>query len=330
MSVFVDVHNHVIPQPVIDEVAREPGYGIRIADGRWHGRLVHPLVDEFYDPAAKLRRLDEAGIDAAVVSIAPPAFFYDRPEALGLRVWEAANAGLAEFCGAAPGRLRWFATLPMQQPGEAVRMYREAVAAGCAGVAVATSIAGRRLDEEEYEEFWAAAAQHGLPVLVHPWFNEPHPALDSYYLQNVIGNPVETTVMAERLICAGVFERHPGLRLILMHGGGFLPYQAGRLCHARGVRPELAGAPSPEQIRLAFGQLYFDTITHDAAALRYLVERVGADHVVLGTDLPYDMGLHQPLDTLRSALPEEVVTRVAGDNPCRLFGIGSRPAARPA
>lgn len=327
---FVDVHNHVIPQPVIDEVAREEAYGVQIADGRWHGRLAFPLEEEFYDPDAKLRRLDRAGIDVAVVSMAPPAYFYDRPATLGLRVWEAANTGLAEFCSHDPARLRWLAHLPMQHQDEAIAMYRKAVASGCAGAAVATSIAGRRLDGEEYQDFWAAAEEQGLPVLVHPYFNEPHPALDSYYLQNVIGNPLETTVTVERLVCAGVFERHPGLRLILMHGGGFLPYQTGRLCHARGVRPELASSPTPEQIWRAFGQLYFDTITHDAAALRYLVERVGVDHVVLGTDLPYDMGLHQPLATLRSALPEEVVTRVAGDNPCHLFGIPVRPAARPA
>jgi aminocarboxymuconate-semialdehyde decarboxylase len=324
--VFVDVHNHVIPQAVIDVVAGDDAYGVRLADGKWRGQLAFPLEAEFYDPAAKLHRLDRAGIGAAVVSMAPPAYFYDRPAALGLRVWEAANAGLAGFCSHDPARLRWLAHLPMQQQDEAIAMYRKAVAAGCAGVAVATSIAGRRLDGEEYEGFWAVAEEQGLPVLVHPYFNEPHAALLSYYLQNVIGNPLETTLTVERLICAGVFERHPRLRLVLMHGGGFLPYQAGRLCHARGVRPELADSPTPAQIWRAFDQLYFDTITHDAAALRYLVERVGADHVVLGTDLPYDMGLHAPLDTLRAALPEAVVTRVAGDNPGRLFGIGSRQA----
>lgn len=322
------MHNHVIPEPVIGMVTGQDAYGVRIADGQWQGRLTFPLAEEFYDPAAKLARLEEAGIDGAVVSIAPPAFFYDRPATLGLGVWEAANEGLAAFCAHAPGRLRWLAHLPMQRPDEAIRMYAEAVAAGCAGAAVATSIAGRRLDEEEYEGFWSAAGEHGLPVLIHPYFNEPHPALDPYYLQNVIGNPVETTIVVERMLCAGLFGRHPGLRLILMHGGGFLPYQAGRLCHARGVRPELAGSPTPEEIGRAFGQLYFDTITHDAAALRYLVERVGADHVLLGTDLPYDMGLHTPLETLRDALPEDVVTQVAGDNPCRLFGITTRPPAR--
>ena len=318
---FVDVHNHVIPQPVIDVVAADEAYGVAIVDGRWEGQLAFGLEAEFYDPDAKLRRLDKAGITVAVVSTAPPAFFYDRPAALGTGVWEAANVGLSEFCRHEPARLRWLAHLPMQLPDEAVRMYREAVAAGCSGAAIGTSIAGRRLDEAEFERFWSVVEEHGLPVLVHPWFNEPHSALNSYYLQNVIGNPLETTIVVERLICAGVLQRHPGLRLILMHGGGFLPYQTGRLCHARGVRPELVDAPAPDQIWGAFGQLYFDTITHDAAALRYLVERVGVDHVVLGTDLPYDMGLHAPVQTLLDALPQDVVTRIAGENPSRLFRI---------
>lgn len=319
---FVDVHNHVIPQAVIDIVTGDDRYGVTVGDGRWKASLLtFPLDEEFYDPAAKVRRLEQAGIDLAVVSIAPPAFLYDRDPRLGLDAWEAANQGLAEFCRYKSDRLRWLAHLPMQRPDAAVRMYRQAVADGCSGVAVGTSIAGRRLDEDEFDEFWSVAEEVGRPVLIHPWFNEPHAALNDYYLQNVIGNPLETTVVVERLICKGVLERHPGLRLVLMHGGGFLPYQTGRLCHAQGVRPELAGAPSPRQIWKYFRQLYFDTITHDPAALRYLVDRFGAEQVVLGTDLPYDMGLPTPLQTLREALPEDVLAKVAGETPMRLFGV---------
>ena len=114
-----------------------------------------------------------------------------------------------------------------------------------------------------FEEFWAAAEQAGRPVLVHPAFNEPNPALEPYYFQNVIGNPLETTVMVERMICAGVFALHPGLRLVVLHGGGYLPYQAGRLAHACRVRPEIPVQAS--DVWEAFGQLYFDTITHDTA-----------------------------------------------------------------
>jgi aminocarboxymuconate-semialdehyde decarboxylase len=160
-------------------------------------------------------------------------------------------------------------------------------------------------------------------VLIHPAFNEPHPALEPYYLQNVAGNPLETTITAERLICAGALSRHPGLRLILLHGGGYLPYQAGRLAHACGVRPEIA--VTADDVRRAFGQLYFDTITHDVAALRFLAERVGVDHVLLGTDLPFDMAMRDPAGTLAGAFEDAAFTKVCSSNAARLFGL--RPAA---
>ena len=319
---YVDVHNHVIPTSVIDLVASDASYGVQISDGEWGGALSFPLVDEFFDPAAKLKHLDEVGIAGAVVSMSPPGFFYDRAPGSGLALWDAANAGMAEFCADHGDRLRWLAHLPMQDPDAAVAAYRQAVDAGASGAAVGTSIAGRRLDEEQYERFWSVAEEIDRPVLVHPWFNEPHAALNSFYLQNVIGNPLETTVVVERMICAGVFQRHPGIRLILMHGGGFLPYQTGRLCHAREVRPELAGAPSPGEIWRAFQQLYFDTITHDADSLRYLASKVGLDHVVLGTDMPFDMAMQTPMETLREVFDEAEVMTIAEDTPARLFGLG--------
>jgi aminocarboxymuconate-semialdehyde decarboxylase len=198
-------------------------------------------------------------------------------------------------------------------------VYASAVAAGAVGAAIGTSIAGRRLDEPEFGAFWAKADELGRPVLVHPVFNCPHPALGQWYLQNAIGNPLETTIVVERLICAGVFERYPRVRLVLMHGGGFLPYQTGRLVHARRVRPELVD--TPVNAWDFFGRLYFDTITHDAQALRYLVERVGVGNVVLGTDLPFDMALTQPAAALAEALTPEQAEAVAIANPRRLFGL---------
>jgi aminocarboxymuconate-semialdehyde decarboxylase len=227
---------------------------------------------------------------------------------------------MAEFCAHAPGRLHWLANLPMQAPGLAAGMYADAVAAGAVGAAIGTSIAGRRLDEADFEVFWAQADAIARPVLIHPAFNCRHPALDQWYLQNAIGNPLETTIVVERLICAGVLARHPRVRLLLMHGGGFLPYQTGRLVHARSVRPELDGAPV--NAWEFFDRLYFDTITHDAQALRYLVERVGLDHVVLGTDLPFDMALATPVAALTDALTDAQAQAVAVTNPRRLFGLG--------
>ena len=323
----VDVHNHVMPTEVLDLLRAEPGYGVTLDDaGNWSGahHAPFPVTPSFYDPVAKLAYMDERKVGAAVTSPPPPLFFYEVGTAEGERLCQATNEGLARFCRHDPERLHWLANLPMQDPEAAVTAYRAAVRDGAIGAAIGTSIAGRRLDEPEFERFWATADELGLPVLVHPAWNEPHAGLDDFYMQNAIGNPLETTVMVERLICAGVLARHRSVRLVLLHGGGYVPYQAGRLAHACTVRPEIS--ISAADVWDAFDQLYFDTITHDAAALRYLVERVGADRVVLGTDMPFDMSEDRPMEALAEALDDEQVIAVGTTNPARLFGIASRSA----
>lgn len=318
---FLDVHNHVIPQTVLRLGEQESRLGFSVEGGTWRGQhhVPFPFSPTFHSPEDKVRDLTERGLWGAVISPAPPLFGYDLDPDLAVRLCEATNEGMAQFCEYAPDRLHWLANLPMQSPEEAARMYAAAVEAGAVGAAMGTSIAGRRLDEPEYEVFWARADAIGRPVLIHPAFNCAHPALNQWYLQNAIGNPLETTIVVERLICSGVLDRHPSVRLLLMHGGGFLPYQAGRLVHARTVRPELAEAP--ENAWDYFGRLYFDTITHDARALRYLVDRVGLDNVVLGTDLPFDMALAKPVQTLTEALDESQVQAIAVTNPRKLFGL---------
>jgi aminocarboxymuconate-semialdehyde decarboxylase len=326
---LVDVHNHVMPTEVLDLFHRDPGYGVTVEGCRWTGvhHVPFEIAASFYDPAAKLAEMDSSAIASAVVSSPPPLFFYDVSSDRGAAACEAANQGMARFCAAAAGRLDWLANLPMQDPPLAVQVYRAAGAQGCVGAAIGTSIAGRRLDEPAFEEFWAAAEAMGRPVLMHPAFNQAHAALEPYYLQNVIGNPLETTVAVERMICAGVFAKHPGLRLIVLHGGGYLPYQAGRLAHACRVRPEIT--ISADDVWGAFAQVYFDTITHDAAALAYLVQRVGLDHVLLGTDLPFDMALPEPAALLEQALSQAEAQAVGAKNAARLFSlrpVGGQPA----
>ena len=319
---YIDVHNHVIPDAVLRLAEQDSRLGISVRDGLFRSphHVPFPLLPAFHSPPEKVADLAGRGLWGAVISPAPVLFGYDLAPDVAVSLCQASNEGMAEFCAHASDRLHWLANLPMQAPGRAGGMYAEAVAAGAVGAAVGTSIAGRRLDEADFETFWARADAIARPVLVHPAFNCSHPALDQWYLQNAIGNLLETTITAERLICAGVLARHPQVRLLLMHGGGFLPYQAGRLVHARSVRPELAG--TPENAWDFFGQLYFDTITHDAAALRYLVGRAGLEHVVLGTDQPFDMALAAPVATLTEALTEEQVQAVAVTNPRRLFGLG--------
>ncbi len=320
----IDVHDHAIPPEALELLRREPVYGDRIDASTMHVTGDHPpfaLHDAFVDPAAKLAQLERLGIDAAVVSLAPTVFHYEVETAAGEALALAVNEGLARFAAHDDRRLRWMAHVPLQAPERAVAVLEQAAAQGAVAVEVGTSVAGRRLDAPELDVFWEGVQRLRRTVMLHPAALEPHRGLTSFYLQNVIGFPLETTIAVERLICAGVLDRHPEVELLLVHGGGFFPYQAGRLRHAASVRPELAGTRDPWSY---VGRLWFDTITHDAAALRHLLVRVGADRVVLGTDLPFDMAPREPVRELEAALAPALVRRVAEENPARLVGVRAR------
>ncbi len=198
----------------------------------------------------------------------------------------------------------------MADPGRVAGFLEEAVADGAVGVEVGPNIAGRRLDEAEYEPFWATAERLGVPVMIHPAFNEDNRGISDFYFQNVIGNQLETTIAIERLIAAGVLDKYPGVRVVLVHAGGYYPFQAGRLRHARTVRVELQDSPTDPWKYL--DQVVVDTITHDTDTLRHLVSRVGRDNVVMGTDLPFDMATPEPIKMLEAAADAET-------NPAKLY-----------
>jgi aminocarboxymuconate-semialdehyde decarboxylase len=315
----IDTHNHAIPEPALDLLRKEKVYRVTIEGDRVSGgnHVGYPLFPSFFDPSAKLAELERAGLEAAVISAAPPTFYYEVDAEAGEAMCRAVNTGLAELCTHSPDRFRWMAHVPMQAPERAAVVLAEAAGAGCVGVEVASSIAGHRLDEPELTPFWAQADALEMPVMIHPAYNQPHPALEAWYLQNVIGNMLETTIAIERLICAGVLDQHPAVRVLLVHAGGYFPYQAGRLRHARTVRPELSSAPEdPWAYR---GQVLADAITHDEEALGYLVAKMGVENVVMGTDLPFDMATPHPMAALTNAVDAETARHIAEDNPARLF-----------
>jgi aminocarboxymuconate-semialdehyde decarboxylase len=318
--VKIDVHNHAIPERAIELLNSEPVFGLQIHNGTWRGG--HHADFEFDraldDPAAKLTQLEARGLDAAVVSVAPPLFYTELELEPADALSAATNRGLAEWQDAHPDRLRWMAQVPIQFPERAAEVLVEQAALGAAGVEIPTRVGTRRLDEPEFEVFWSTAERLGSTVMVHPSGNEPYTGLDAFFLQNVIGNLLETTLTIERLICAGVFDRHPRLIVLFAHGGGYFPFQAGRLRHACTVRSELADAPrDPWKFR---GQIVVDTLTHDVEALRYLVKRMGVENVLVGTDLPFDMSTPEPMVELGNAVSADAVRCVAEDNPARLFG----------
>jgi len=317
----IDTHNHVIPEEAIELLDRDQVYGAHVEGRTFKGRthVDFAFADSFRSPAAKIAELEEKGLEGAVVSAAPPLFYYDvAPEACAA-MCSAVNHGLKRFTEQAPDRFRWMAHIPMPAPARAATMLEQAAADGAVGVEGGSSIVGRRLDEPEFEVFWAAAERLGLPVLIHPAYNEASRPLNDFYFQNVIGNMLESTIAIERIVCSGLLDRHPNIRIELVHSGGYFPYQAGRLRHARTVRPELSESPADPWAYI--GRIVFDTITHDRGALEYLVHRVGADNVVMGTDLPFDMATPRPMDELLAAVDATTAKKISESNPARLFGF---------
>ena len=227
-----------------------------------------------------------------------------------------------------PDRLWWMATVPLQDPQRAAEVLAEQRSRGCVGVEIGTSTGAARLDEPQFEPFWAAAAELGLPVLLHPAYQHPHPGYSRFSLQNIVGNMYETTIAIERLIMAGVLDRHPGLTVVIVHSGGYFSYQVGRLRHGRKMRTGSFPPEAPADPRVYFGRVRFDCLTHDTKALRFLIDQVGAANMLMGTDLPCDMATPEPWVALVEAVGEQTATWIAGDNVIELFGLETRaPAA---
>ena len=205
----------------------------------------------------------------------------------------------------APGRVAVLGSVPLQDPELAAGELHELMATGSfAGVEVTASVAGEYLGEPRFEPFWEAAASTGALVFVHPTTSGfALPVMAERYLWNLVGNPFETTIAAAQLLLAGTLLRHPGLRILLAHGGGAITALAGRLRH--GQQDVAAAGPPPQTPEHGADALVrrflFDSVTHSAEQLAALVHAVGADRVLLGSDYPFDMGDQDPVATVRAA-----------------------------
>jgi aminocarboxymuconate-semialdehyde decarboxylase len=225
------------------------------------------------------------------------------------------------------GRLPAMAAVPLNDPpaaAEELRRAREEL--GLVGVEIGTSVGDVMLDDPSLEPFYAAAEELRMPILLHPYLNMTSPpgaALSGFHLSNVIGNPTETFVAAARLIVGGVLDRHPGLRVQLVHAGGAFPYQLGRLEHAYEARTETK-ATARREPSAYLGNFLFDTITYDPRALDFLIALVGPERVLFGTDIPFDMS-DLSAKNLTGRVEAEVAGKILGENAVAAYGL--RPPA---
>jgi aminocarboxymuconate-semialdehyde decarboxylase len=225
-----------------------------------------------------------------VLSATPQTYYYTEEPAAAAACAMLQNDQIAKLVAAHPGRFIGIATLPMQAPERAADELARAVnRLKLRGAMIGSNAQGKNLDDPSFEPLWAVAAKLGALILVHPVNVAGAERLRSYYLNNLIGNPLDTTIAAACLVFGGVLERHPKLKVCLVHGGGFVPYQAGRWVHGWHVRPEPKAnvKQSPEPW---IDRFYYDTILHAKPQLEFLVSSVGAARVMLGSDYPYDMG----------------------------------------
>ncbi|MFI0165659.1 amidohydrolase family protein [Streptomyces sp. NPDC017095] len=326
----VDVHAHVLLPGVEALVAGLPGLEeAKALDARRNGpaalAVSGPMVRErlprLTDVRVRLAAMDAQGVDVQVVSPSPSHYHYWADEHTAEKVYRLANEATAAHCSAAPDRLRGLGLVPLQHPQQAVRALDHALAQGLAGVEISSHAPGRELSDPAYEPLWARAEESGALLFLHPFGCTLDERLDRWYLSNTVGQPTENAVALSHLIFSGVLDRHPGLKVIAAHGGGYLPTHIGRSDHAWSARSD-AGASCAHPPSSYLRRLYFDSLVHDPQVLRELVRVAGADRVLLGSDFPFDMGTEDPVGALRAArLSDSDFHAVRGGNAAALLSL---------
>ena len=294
----IDVHTHVLTEETIALLQKEaPKIAPKMtpidADSavlESAGIPYRPFPRGGCDIERRFRDMAAAEVEVQVLSATPQTYYYNEEAALAAACAAIQNDQIAKLVAAHPDRFLGIATLPMQAPQRAADELTRAVRTlKLRGAMIGSNVQGRNLDDPALEPLWAAAAELDALLLVHPVNVAGADRLRSYYLNNLIGNPLDTTIAAACLVFGGVLERHPKLKVLLVHGGGFVPYQAGRWVHGWCVRgePKVNVKQSPEPW---IDRFYYDTILHAKPQLEFLVSSVGASRVMLGSDYPYDMG----------------------------------------
>jgi len=302
----IDTHTHILTQETA-ALLTKAGVKITITpmDGEnaaldVAGTVYRPFPTGGFDIPRRLRDMDATGVDVHVLSATPQTYLYSQEPALAATLSAIQNDQMAKHIAAHPGRFSGIATLPMQDPKRAADELRRAMTKlGLKGSMFASNIMGKNLDDPSFEPLWATAQELDAFMFIHPNNVAGADRLKSYYLQNLIGNPLDTTIAAACLLFGGVLDRYPRLKIMLAHGGGFTPYQAARWEHGWKVRPEPKKNVRTQPKNVARRFMY-DTILHSDKTLEAMIGLVGSERVMLGSDYPYDMAMMDCVAHVRS------------------------------
>src|SRR5271167_171492 len=331
-SLRIDIHCHYLNQAVaaklahLDPARYEPS--VVFANALTREVNVKQLRDRGHKLSSietRLKDMDRMGIDMQAVSPAPNQTYYWTDPELGASLARKVNDRLAEIVATWPDRFVAFGTVPLQNVDLALaELERCRRKLGLRGVEVNPSVNGMDLTDPrlKLEKFFARAQALDAVIFMHPIGFTQGERLVDHYFNNVIGNPMETTIAASHLIFDGVMQRNPKLKIVLPHAGGYLAHYWARMDHAHRARPDCRTVikKSPSSY---LRKMYFDTICFDPHMLRHMIDQYGAEHVLLGTDYPYDMGEDDPVRLIGSVprLTRAERAMIEGGNASRLLKI---------
>ncbi len=273
----------------------------------------------------RLVDMDRMGVDIQAVCPAPYHFFYFTEPDYGAELAREVNEGIAQVVADTPDRFVGMGSVPLQNSQLAIKELNYCVKKlGMRGVEICTNVNGKNLTDPslKLDKFFARCEELDVVIFMHPLGYTQADRLTHHYFNNVIGNPLDSTVAVSHLIFDGVMQRYPKLKVVVAHGGGFIAHYWARMDHAWRARPDCRTIiKNPPSSYLE--KFYFDSITFDPEMLKRLIDKFGADHVVLGTDYPYDMGEDDPLGLIKKIkrLPQAARDLIQGGNAARLLDI---------
>lgn len=335
----IDLHTHILPQDLPDLSVRygRPGL-IRLDHHRpccarmmVGDRVFREITDNSWSPARRLEDCDRDGVHVQVLSTVPVLFGYDLPPKDGHDLACLLNDHIASVVRSHPTRFAGFGTLPLQDPDLACRELDRCVhELGFPGVQIGTNVNGKNLDHVDLFPVFERAAEIGACVFVHPWAMFGADRLQSYFLAWLVGMPAETSLAICSMIFGGVFDRLPSLRIAFAHGGGSFPGTLARVEKGYHARPDLCQVHGAKNPKAYLGSFYLDTLVHDHEALKFLLDRVGAHRLALGSDYPYPLGEDHPGQLIESMaeLSAEVRSRLLGGTALEFLGRDSKTFTR--
>ncbi|HEY7495721.1 MAG TPA: amidohydrolase family protein [Candidatus Tectomicrobia bacterium] len=328
----IDMHAHYVPPRILAALERAAvPYGVRVqasSDGLSclhfnYGLTLRPFFPQLLELDERWRVMEAQGIDLQLLSVWTDMSGYGLEPTVAARWHRLLNESLTEVTRQHPQRLAALASVPLQDPARAAEELAYGVRqCGAVGGVIATNIEGKNLDEPALDEFWSAAVELRVPLFLHPVQPVPVPRTDRYYLTAVTHYLYDSTVTIGALLFSGVLDRFPGLQLILPHGGGFYPYQAGRFdivyTNLEQTRQKIAQPPSAYLRRF-----YYDTIVHHPTALQFLRTLVGSERLLLGSDYPFPMADPDPVQRcIQAGFSPTEMAAITGDTARALFRLG--------